>query len=67
MQRGLTVLKMRGSQHDKDIRAFSIDGKGMHIGKPFRNVAGILAGQPTQITPDEITRLSGMFQEPRSM
>ena len=64
MQRGMTVLKMRGSQHDKDIRSFSIDGEGMHIGKPFRNVAGILAGQPTQITPDEISRLSGLFQEP---
>jgi circadian clock protein KaiC len=46
MRRGLTVLKMRGSQHDKDIREFIIDGSGMHIGKPFRNVNGILAGHP---------------------
>jgi circadian clock protein KaiC len=44
MRRGLTVLKMRGSVHDKDILEFEIDGKGMHIGKPFRDVAGILAG-----------------------
>ena len=46
LRRGLTVLKMRGSQHDKDIREFVIDGSGMHIGKPFRNVNGILAGHP---------------------
>jgi circadian clock protein KaiC len=46
MRRGITVLKMRGSMHDKDIREFSIDHQGMHIGQPFRNVTGILAGTP---------------------
>jgi circadian clock protein KaiC len=53
MRRGLTVLKMRGSQHDKDIREFFIDGSGMHIGKPFRNVSGILMGKPIRITAGE--------------
>jgi circadian clock protein KaiC len=61
MRRGLTVLKMRGSQHDKDIREFSIDSQGMHIGKAFHNVAGILAGNPTHLEKSEISRLSGMF------
>jgi len=28
MRRGITVLKMRGSMHDKDIREFSIDHQG---------------------------------------
>ncbi|MBN1177780.1 MAG: circadian clock protein KaiC [Anaerolineae bacterium] len=64
MRRGLTVLKMRGSQHDKDIREFSIDSDGMHIGKPFRNVGGILAGNPVRVDPGEIERLSGLFQGP---
>lgn len=32
IKRGLRVLKMRGSPHDKDIREFSIDGSGRHIG-----------------------------------
>ena len=44
MKRAVTVLKMRGSEHDKDIREFRIDSAGLHIGKPFRNVAGILSG-----------------------
>ncbi len=44
MRRGLTVLKMRGSLHDKEIREFTIDGQGMHIGAPFREVTGILSG-----------------------
>jgi circadian clock protein KaiC len=45
MRRGITVLKMRGSMHDKEIREFTIDGRGMHVGKPFREIAGILSGQ----------------------
>jgi circadian clock protein KaiC len=53
MRRGLTVLKMRGSQHDKDIRELMIDGTGMHIGRPFRNVSGILMGRPVRLTPGE--------------
>jgi circadian clock protein KaiC len=63
MRRGMTVLKMRGSQHDKNIREFTIDGQGMHIGKPFRNVGGILTGQPVHLEPGEIDRLSGLFKE----
>ncbi len=63
MRRGLTVLKMRGSAHDKDIREFSIDGSGMHIGKPFRNISGILSGQFMQVFPSEIERISDLFRE----
>ncbi|MFW6325590.1 MAG: circadian clock protein KaiC [Desulfovermiculus sp.] len=61
MRRALTVLKMRGSQHDKNIREFTIDEQGMHIGQPFRNVGGILAGHPTQLDTQEIFRLGSMF------
>lgn len=35
MDRGLMVLKMRGSEHDKQIRRFKIDAKGMHLGEPL--------------------------------
>ncbi len=63
MRRGLTVLKMRGAMHDKEIREFSIDGQGMHIGKAFRNVTGIIAGQPTHLDPSELSRIGSMFKE----
>ena len=46
MQRGLSVLKMRGSKHDSAIRSFTIDDKGLNIGKPFTGVSGILTGLP---------------------
>jgi len=63
MHRGLTVLKMRGSMHDKDIREFNIDSTGMHIGKPFRDVTGILAGTPIHIARDEMERVGALFEE----
>jgi len=56
---------MRGSMHDKDIRRFTIDGEGMHIGEPFRNVTGILTGNPIYTAPSEIDRIGGMFTEER--
>lgn len=61
MRRGLTVLKMRGSMHDKDIREFTIDSGGMHIDKPFRNIAGILAGHPVWVEAGRVDRVSGLF------
>lgn len=65
MRRGITVLKMRGSAHDKSIREFMIDPKGIQIGRPFRNVAGILSGAPSQLPAgsEELERLRGMFPE----
>jgi circadian clock protein KaiC len=63
MRRGLTVLKMRGSIHDKNIREFTITAGGMHIGKPFRGVTGILAGAPQQARPSEIDHLGELLQK----
>jgi circadian clock protein KaiC len=63
MKRGITVLKMRGSLHDKGIRELTIDGKGMHLGKPFRNVTGILAGTPVQLSPADLERIWSEFDE----
>ncbi len=63
MRRGLTVLKMRGSAHEKTIREFRIDGAGMHIGNPFNDVSGILAGQPSCASAGEVERLNNLFAE----
>ena len=61
MKRGLTVLKMRGSPHEKEIREFNIDGNGMHLGRPFRNVTGILAGTPVHLSPGDVERVWSQF------
>jgi circadian clock protein KaiC len=63
LKRAITVLKMRGSLHDKDIREVIIDGDGMHIGNPFRGVTGILSGAPQYITPSEVERIDELFKE----
>ena len=61
IKRGLAVLKMRGSSHNKDIREFDINSRGMHLGQAFRNVIGILAGNPTFVDTDELDRLNNLL------
>ncbi|HZF73248.1 MAG TPA: circadian clock protein KaiC, partial [Gemmatimonadaceae bacterium] len=57
MKRGLTVLKMRGSGHDKAIREFTIGKGGMQMGRPFRNVTGIIGGAPMHVAPGDVERI----------
>lgn len=42
VKRGMLVLKMRGSDHDKDVREYWIDNDGVHLGQHMRDVSGIL-------------------------
>jgi circadian clock protein KaiC len=63
MRRGITVLKMRGSSHDKNIREFSITEQGMQIGRPFRGVSGILSGSPQQAQPSEFDHLGELLDK----
>lgn len=64
MRRGLAILKMRGTQHEKDIREYVIDHQGMHIQSPFRGVHGILTGSPTYMFTREVAHLTDMFTLP---
>jgi circadian clock protein KaiC len=63
MKRGMTILKMRGSVHDKGIREFTIDKGGMHLGRRFRNVTGILAGTPVHLSPGDVERVWETFDD----
>lgn len=51
IRRAITVLKMRGSMHEKLIREFTIDGGGMHIGEPFGGHTRLLSGGAQIIDP----------------
>lgn len=53
MRRALTVLKMRGSAHDHDIREYVIEGRGMRIGDRFRDLTGVLSGNLTQLPGED--------------
>ncbi len=50
LRRALLVLKMRGSDHAKDIREFEITDKGVRIEEKFEGREGILTGTPKSIT-----------------
>jgi len=61
LRRGIAVIKMRGSQHEKEIREFTIDRAGLSIGRPFKNVQNIILGIPSSSGPDESDQLGEMF------
>lgn len=63
IRRGITVLKMRGSKHDKGIREFTVGDSGMQIGEAFRNISGILSGNAVRAASGEIDRMADLFQE----
>ncbi len=48
-KRVLSVVKVRGSQHSKDIRSFDITDKGIVIGETLSEYAGILSGRPQSV------------------
>ena len=63
MRRGITVLKMRGSKHEKDIREFVIDNSGMHIDRTFRDVTGIISGYQQHTSLTELDRIKNLFSD----
>lgn len=44
LSRGIIIIKMRGSKHDKQFHEFLINDKGLHIGEPFSHVPMTLLG-----------------------
>lgn len=63
LRRGISVIKMRGSQHAKAIHEFTIDGKGMHIGEPFANVHNIILGVPSVQSELEGKRIDRLIED----
>lgn len=60
LQRVMSVVKVRGSAHSKEIRAFEITRTGITIGKPLTSYDGLLTGHP-----DENARVAPAGREPR--
>lgn len=49
LQRVMAVVKVRGSAHSKDLRAFEITGDGIVIGDALAGYEGLLTGRPEPI------------------
>jgi circadian clock protein KaiC len=52
VHRGINVLKMRGSDHDKSLREFRIDGQGQQILGPFKGLKGMLTPTSAEAASD---------------
>lgn len=47
VRQAISVMKKRGSRHERTIREFSMDERGIHVGPPLREFRGVLTGVPT--------------------
>ncbi len=52
MRKAISVLKMRGSKHDKKIHELEIGDRGIEIKLPFSDYSGIMSGNPTKAPGD---------------
>lgn len=46
VHRALLVLKLRGSDHDKDIRQYAVTSRGIEVRTRFEGTQGIMSGTP---------------------
>ena len=60
LQRVMSVVKVRGSAHSKEIRTFEITKTGIVVGQPLAQYDGLLTGHP-----DETSRVVRATAEPR--
>ena len=51
VRQAISVMKKRGGAHERSIRAFTMDDKGLHVGEPLRNFRGVLTGVPVPLEP----------------
>ena len=47
LRRVISVVKVRASAHSDELREYTIDGHGIHIGQPLPEQEGLLGGRPT--------------------
>jgi len=49
IRKGLVVIKMRGSDHDKKLREYEITSKGVVVSAPFSNYEGLMSGNARRV------------------
>lgn len=52
VRQAISVMKKRGGAHERAIRAFSMDARGVHVGEALRGFRGILTGVPVSLSND---------------
>jgi len=63
IQRAVSILKMRGSDHDKGIRRFRISNRGVTVHGRFEGTEGLMAGTPRAVPIELAVRSFSEFDE----
>jgi circadian clock protein KaiC len=60
VRQAISVVKKRGSRHERTIREFRLGEGGVHVGDPLRDFRGILTGvpvyEPSARPPDDVEK-----------
>jgi len=51
LKKAISVIKARGTSHDPTLRELVFTPRGLKVGAPFENLAGLLTGVPTAQRP----------------
>lgn len=51
VRQSISVIKKRTGAHERTIREFALDGRGIHVGEPLRQFRGVLTGVPVLDMP----------------
>lgn len=57
LRKAVMILKMRGSDHDKQLREFEITSNGVKITSSFANYEGLMSGAPRKVASDKFFEL----------
>lgn len=57
LRKAVMILKMRGSDHDKQLREFEITSNGVKITSAFSNYEGLITGSPRKVGSDKFYEL----------
>jgi circadian clock protein KaiC len=60
MRKALVIMKMRGSDHDKELKEYAITPQGFKIGGGFSEYEGVMSGSPHRVASE---RFVDMFQK----
>jgi circadian clock protein KaiC len=61
IRRMISVMKIRGSDHDKKLREFVITNKGLVIGEPFKEMEGLTTGVSRRVIKTETGFMKEMY------
>jgi len=63
VRQAISVIKKRSGNHERTLREFSINEKGIQVGEPLRNFQGVLKGVPDYIPNGMQSRPDGRQPE----